>query len=155
MENIFDIYEPLSKELEKGIFFSFGEKAASSGIAPKCDVRFIKDKIDTIVDAKDYSGAYEAKVMGYAGDHYKQIIYGHLAFSAAKKNINLLAFPSQLDETLFFLHGYHFWERIPNSLVFEVFVDFETASKMWTGEYKTADKKDINDLFEKIINISY
>src|SRR5262249_22418369 len=89
----------------------------------------------TIIDAKDYRVINGSLLLGSAADHYKQIVYRALLEGRTSgQPINILAFPSIGQTSLFVLRGCHYWSMIRQSTVFEVLVDYELAIKHWLGE---------------------
>jgi hypothetical protein len=102
---------------------------------PEFDVLLQSGDADVLVDAKDYRLLNGSKWQGSNGDHYKQIIYRQLLASPKDTNIvNILAFPSLGQKSLFAIRGCHHWKEIPGSRVFEVTVDYDLAVKRWLRE---------------------
>lgn len=114
------------------------------GIVPLPDVlRSLKanQKELFIIDAKFYADG-----KGSAGDHYKQVIYAklarHLEFSIAA---NVLMFAAKPNETAlpFKFIRRHSWKQITDSLVHEVFCDYDTAARAYANREKTLRLQDL------------
>ena len=106
---------------------------------------------DVLIDAKDYRILNGSKWQGSNGDHYKQIIYRQLlAAPMDSKVVNILAFPSLGQKSLFAIRGCHHWKEIQGSRVFEVTVDYDLAVKRWLGETSLNVKAEVAALLDEI-----
>ena len=145
-ENIWEfilarIFQPGAEpkyKLAPGKWVSWPDRKKEVGIKPEADL-LVRDPEITIVDAKDYrifnGSPLLGSRLGGAGDHYKQVIYRTLMASGnSPATVNILAFPSLDQKSLFQLNGCHHWPSIPQSPVFEVCVDYDKAIKHWLGD---------------------
>lgn len=85
---------------------------------------------------------------------YKQIIYRQLATSENSTVVNILAFPSLGQKSLFVIHGCHHWKEIQGSRVFEVTVDYDLAVKRWLRETSLDIKAEIGALLSELQKFS-
>jgi hypothetical protein len=123
------------RTLPVGEWYGWPAISADKGMQPKVDIRLESGDSDILVDAKDYRLLNGSKWQGSNGDHYKQIIYRQLLATADdSKVINILAFPSLGQKSLFAIRGCHSWKEIQGSRVFEVTVDYDLAVKRWLRE---------------------
>ena len=132
-----DLMAPgLSKRtLPAGEWYGWPDASAKKGMQPEFDIRLETGDSDVLVDAKDYRLLNGSKWQGSNGDHYKQIIYRQLLDARKDSNVvNILAFPSLGQKTLFAIRGCHHWKEIEGSRVFEVTVDYDLAVKRWLRE---------------------
>ena len=152
-----DLMAPgLSKRtLPAGVWYGWPDPSPNKGMQPELDIRFKSGDANILVDAKDYRLLNGSKWQGSNGDHYKQIIYRQLL--AAPKNpkvVNILAFPSLGQKTLFAIRGCHHWREIDGSRVFEVTVDYDLAVKSWLREASLDMNSEIAELLNKIRTFS-
>jgi hypothetical protein len=133
-----------------GEWYAYESGKVSVGISPQVDV-FTKVSGDPVIlDAKDYRILYPAgDRFGSPGDYYKQIIYASLLGAGGEKMrpLNILLFPGIDQKRLFLINGYHKWEKIPGSVVFEVTVDYTMAIQAWLGEKSL----DVGNELQKLI----
>jgi hypothetical protein len=123
------------RTLPAGQWYGWPDALANKGMQPVFDIRLESGDADLLVDAKDYRLLNGSKWQGSNGDHYKQIIYRQLlAAPKDSKVVNILAFPSLGQKSLFAIHGCHQWKEIQGSRVFEVTVDYDLAVKRWLRE---------------------
>lgn len=123
------------RTLPTGEWYGWPDASANKGMQPEFDIRLESGDADVLVDAKDYRLLNGSKWQGSNGDHYKQIIYRQLLDSPKdSKVINILAFPSLGQSSLFAIRGCHHWKEIKGSRVFEVTVDYDLAIKRWLRE---------------------
>ena len=140
--------------LDTGQWVSWPSGTKGEGISPVADL-VLKQPTLTILDAKDYrifngSPIQDGRI-GHAGDHYKQIIYRTLLGQKDNEPIvNILAFPSIGQTSLFSIKGCHFWPTVPASPVFEVCVDYDKAVKHWLGDAKIDVSEQFRVLIEEI-----
>ena len=148
------IFQPEAEpkfELAEGQWVSWPALEAKNGIRPVADL-LVRDPQVTIIDAKDYrifnGSPLLGSRLGSPGDHYKQIIYRTLmAAGSSPAAVNILAFPSIDQTSLFQLNGCHHWPSISQSPVFEVCVDYDKAIKHWLGDAKI----NVSFEFEKLL----
>jgi hypothetical protein len=124
-----------ARKLPKGEWFAYQtELNAVSGISPEVDGKISSEVYSAYIDAKDYR-VKTGLLFGSSNDHYKQIIYRLLTDPEAPDNFfNILAFPGLGQQKLFKIHGCHKWAKIPNSIVYEISVDYELAVSRWLGD---------------------
>ena len=148
-----DLMAPKLKErkIAAGQWHSWPSAAVAKGMQPEIDIRIQSEISDVLIDAKDYRLLNGSKWKGSNGDHYKQIIYRQLL--NAHKGIpvvNILAFPSLGQKSLFAIRGCHYWKEIEGSHVFEVTVDYDLAIKCWLREVSFDMDKEMGDLLEQL-----
>jgi hypothetical protein len=132
------------RTLPSGDWYSWPGALPKRGMQPEFDIRLECDNSDLLIDAKDYRLISGSKWQGSNGDHYKQIIYRQLMDSAKSSMVlNILAFPSIGQKTLFEIRGCHQWREIGGSRVYEVTVDYELALKIWLREISLDIKSEI------------
>lgn len=123
------------RTLPAGEWFGWPDASVKKGMQPEFDIRLESGDADILVDAKDYRLLNGSKWQGSNGDHYKQIIYRQLLATPRDSNVvNILAFPSLGQKSLFEIRGCHHWREIQGSRVFEVTVDYDLAIKRWLRE---------------------
>ena len=152
-----DLMAPgLSKRtLPAGEWYGWPDASAKKGMQPEFDIRLENGDADVLVDAKDYRLLNGSKWQGANGDHYKQIIYRQLlAAPKDSKIVNILAFPSLGQKTLFAIRGCHHWKEIDGSRVFEVTVDYDLAVKRWLRETSLDVKAEMAALLEDLRQFS-
>ena len=152
-----DLMAPgLSKRtLPAGEWYGWPEASAKKGMQPEFDIRLVSGDADVLVDAKDYRLLNGSKWQGANGDHYKQIIYRQLlATPKDSKVVNILAFPSLGQKTLFAIRGCHHWKEIDGSRVFEVTVDYDLAVKRWLRETSLDIHAEMAALLEELRQFS-
>lgn len=126
------------------------------GMKPEFDILLSHNDSNLLLDAKDYRLSNGSKLQGSSGDHYKQIIYRHLLENNPDTSVvNVLAFPSIGQTSLFSIRGCHYWKEIKDSKVFEITVDFELASKCWLKEISLDVKGEVNFLVEELKKFSF
>jgi hypothetical protein len=139
------------RTLPAGEWYGWPDASAKKGMQPEFDIRLENGNADILVDAKDYRLLNGSKWQGSNGDHYKQIIYRQLLAAPKDSNVvNILAFPSLGQKSLFAIRGCHHWKEIQGSRVFEVTVDYDLAVKRWLREISLDMKEEmaalLNDL---------
>jgi|GEM_PF-1207273 len=155
------IFTPNAKhrfQLPQGKWFQYPDANAPQPTkAPMTDVVLDDDSAFAIIDAKDYALSDSLRVFngsrlaGSHNDHYKQIIYRHLMMAQHRRDAtNILAFPSFGQPGLFALAGCHLWDGLPQSAVFEVYVDYERAVKSWIGEERCDIVASLHELVTNI-----
>ena len=152
-----DIMAPgLSKRtLPAGEWYGWPDASANKGMQPEFDIRLESGDADILVDAKDYRLLNGSKWQGSNGDHYKQIIYRQLlAAPKDSKVVNILAFPSLGQKSLFAIRGFHHWKQILGSCVFEVTVDYDLAVKYWLREISLDVKSEIEHMLKELRQFS-
>ena len=77
-----------------------------------------------------------------------------LAAPLDTKVVNILAFPSLGQKSLFSIRGCHHWKEVPGSRVFEVTVDYDLAVKRWLGEISLDVKAEMAALLTEIQNFN-
>ena len=138
-----------SRSLPPGRWHTWPMNQPDSGIKPEFDVRLASERFEALIDAKDYRVFSVSKWSGSSNDHYKQIIYRHLLEEARDRHVlNILAFPGIGQKELFSIRGCHYWKEIPDSLVFEVTVDYDIAVSCWLREMNL----DVANQLEKLMN---
>ena len=143
------------RTLPAGEWYSWPDALASKGMQPMFDIRLENGDADVLVDAKDYRLLNGSKWQGSNGDHYKQIIYRQLLDApSGSKVVNILAFPSLGQKSLFAIRGYHHWKEIEGSRVFEVTVDYDLAIKHWLRETSLDIKAEMATLLENLRQFS-
>ena len=143
------------RTLPAGEWYGWPNASANKGMQPEFDIRLESGDADVLVDAKDYRLLNGSKWQGSNGDHYKQIIYRQLlATRKDLKVLNILAFPSLGQRTLFAIRGCHHWKEIEGSRVFEVTVDYDLAVKRWLGETSLDIKTELAALLEELRKFS-
>jgi hypothetical protein len=139
------------RALPAGEWYGWQDASANKGMQPEFDIRLQSGDADVLVDAKDYRLLNGSKWQGSNGDHYKQIIYRQLLTSReGSRVINILAFPSLGQKSLFAIRGCHHWKEIPGSRVFEVTVDYDLAVKRWLRETSLDVKVEMTTLLEQL-----
>lgn len=139
------------RTLPAGKWYRWPDGLVNKGMQPEFDIRLESGDADILVDAKDYRLLNGSKWQGSNGDHYKQIIYRQLlAAPKDSKVINILAFPSLGQKSLFAIRGCHHWKEINGSQVFEVTVDYDLAVKFWLRELSLDVKSELSILVSKI-----
>lgn len=152
-----DIMVPALRKrtLPAGEWFGWPDASANKGMQPEFDIRLESGNADVLVDAKDYRLLNGSKWQGSNGDHYKQIIYRHLlAADKDSKVVNILAFPSLGQNSLFAIRGCHHWREIKGSRVFEVTVDYDLAVKRWLRETSIDVQAEMATLLEELRKFS-
>jgi hypothetical protein len=140
-----------NRSLSPGVWIPWPSKQVSSGMKPEFDIRLLSNDTDLLLDAKDYRLKNGSKLQGTNGDHYKQIIYKQLLNSPHESSVvNVLAFPSIGQSSLFSIRGCHYWKEIKDSVIFEITVDFELASKCWLKEISLDVKNEVNLLLDEL-----
>jgi hypothetical protein len=132
-----DILAPgqLKRNLPAGEWIAWPGASSTKGMQPEFDVKIEDGDSNVLLDAKDYRILSGSKWLGSNNDHYKQIIYRHLLSAETGPNIiNVLAFPTFGQGTLFGVRGCHHWKELQGSRVFEVTIDYELAIKRWLRE---------------------
>jgi hypothetical protein len=143
------------RTLPAGAWYGWPDASANKGMQPEFDIRLESGDADVLVDAKDYRLLNGSKWQGSNGDHYKQIIYRQLlATPEGSKVVNILAFPSLGQKSLFAIRGCHHWKEIEGSRVFEVTVDYDIAVKLWLRETSLNIKAEIAALLEALRKFS-
>jgi hypothetical protein len=139
------------RTLPVGEWYGWPDASANKGMQPEFDIRLESGDAHVLVDAKDYRLLNGSKWQGSNGDHYKQIIYRQLlAAPKDSKVVNILAFPSLGQKTLFAIRGCHHWKEIEGSRVFEVTVDYDLAVKRWLRETSLDVKTEMAALLEEL-----
>jgi hypothetical protein len=139
------------RTLPQGEWHKWPDAAANKGIQPEFDIRLQSGETDVLIDAKDYRLLNGSKWQGSSGDHYKQIIYRQLlAAERGSTVVNILAFPSLSQKSLFAIRGCHSWKEIPGSRVFEVTVDYDLAVKRWLRESSLDVEAEMADLVTRL-----
>ncbi len=124
-----------NRKLPAGEWRSYPIGAAAEGKVPELDILFSEGGTEIIVDAKDYRVLNGSKILGAGSDYYKQVLYRLLLpVSESADVLNILAFPSVGQKSLFKIRGCHSWKQIPQSRVYEVTVDYDLATKLWLKE---------------------
>jgi hypothetical protein len=140
-----------TRALPAGEWYGWPDESGKKGMQPEYDVRLETESADVIVDAKDYRFFNGSKWQGSNSDHYKQIIYRQLLTSPkGSKVVNILAFPSIGQKSLFLIRGCHRWKEIENSCVFEVTVDYDLAVNRWLREISLNVKEEVEKLLSEI-----
>ena len=143
------------RTLPAGEWYGWPDASANKGMQPEFDIRLERGDADVLVDAKDYRLLNGSKWQGSNGDHYKQIIYRQLlAAPKDSKVVNILAFPSLGQKSLFAIRGCHHWKAIQDSRVFEVTVDYDLAVKRWLREISFSVKDEIAVLLDELRKFS-
>lgn len=139
------------RTLPAGEWYGWPDASANKGMQPEFDIRLQSGEADVLVDAKDYRILNGSKWQGASADYYKQIIYRQLlAASKDSKVINILAFPSLDQKSLFKIRGCHQWKEIKGSRVFEVTVDYDLAVKRWLRETSLDINTEIAALLDEL-----
>ncbi|MCX7664792.1 MAG: LlaJI family restriction endonuclease [Gemmataceae bacterium] len=135
-----------------GQWFPYPAETPTVGIQPKLDGYCSLERFGIIFDAKDYQLTNQEKWIGSASDHYKQIIYRSLLERQNPQTyyFNILMFPTVQTNNLFEIRGGHCWPSIPQSIVFEVAVDYEKVVRSWLGEIYLDKKKELFNLIQNI-----
>ncbi len=143
------------RTLPAGAWYGWPDESTNKGMQPEFDIRLEIADADVLVDAKDYRLLNGSKWQGSNGDHYKQIIYRQLlATSENSTVVNILAFPSLGQKTLFAIRGFHHWKEIQGSCVFEVTVDYDLALKHWLREISLDVKSEISLMVNELRQFS-
>lgn len=143
------------RTLPAGEWYGWPDASAKKGMQPEFDIRLESGNADILVDAKDYRLLNGSKWQGTNGDHYKQIIYRQLVATPRDSNVvNILAFPSLGQKSLFEIRGCHHWKEIEGSLVFEVTVDYDLAIKRWLREISLDMKEELVVLLKNLQKFS-
>jgi len=148
-----DLMSPdlIDRKLPAGEWYEWPDASATMGMEPRFDIRLTSGDADVLVDAKDYRILNGFKWQGSNGDHYKQIIYRQLMTTPVGANVvNILAFPSLGQKSLFEIRGCHHWKEIQGSHVFEVTVDYDLAVKRWLREAFLDIDAEMLSLLEKL-----
>jgi hypothetical protein len=136
------------RQLPAGEWRVFPSGDSEEGKVPELDIFLQESGTDVIVDAKDYRVLNGAKILGHGSDYYKQVLYRLLLSVSEPENVlNILAFPSVGQNSLFRIRGCHFWKQVPHSRVFEVTVDYDLATKLWLKEIAL----DVNEETRKLV----
>lgn len=139
------------RTLPAGEWHRWPDASANKGMQPEFDIRLESATTEMLVDAKDYRILNGSKWQGSNGDHYKQIIYRQLLVTPKdSKVINILAFPSLGQKSLFAIRGCHHWKEIEGSHVFEVTVDYDLAIRYWLRETTLDVKTEIATLLNDL-----
>ena len=142
------------RTLPAGEWYGWPSALANKGMRPEFDIRLESAGDDVLIDAKDYRVLNGSKWQGSNGDHYKQIIYRQLLAPQRRKVINILAFPSLGQKSLFAIRGCHHWKEIQGSLVFEVTVDYDLAVQRWLRETSLDIKVEVEVLLHELRKFS-
>lgn len=143
------------RTLPAGEWHGWPEASIKKGMQPEFDIRLESEDADVLVDAKDYRLLNGSKWQGSNGDHYKQIIYRQLLASSSESHaLNILAFPSLGQSSLFVIRGCHRWKEIEGSRVFEVTVDYDLAIKHWLREISLDLKLEVDALVAELQKFS-
>jgi len=143
------------RTLPAGEWYGWPDASANKGVQPEFDIRLQSGGEDVLVDAKDYRILNGSKWQGSSGDYYKQIIYRQLlAAPQGQQVINILAFPSLGQKSLFAIRGCHQWKEIKGSRVFEVTVDYDLAVKRWLRETSLDINAEIAVLLDELRKFS-
>ena len=143
------------RTLPAGEWYEWPDASVTKGMRPELDIRLKDNDSEILIDAKDYRLLNGRKLQGSSNDHYKQIIYRQLLAAPLDANVvNILAFPSLGQKSLFSIRGCHHWKEVPDSRVFEVTVDYDLAVKRWLGEISLNVKAEMAALLTEIQNFS-
>ena len=143
------------RTLPAGEWRAYPSGGFTEGKKPVLDILFRDGVADVIADAKDYRVLNGSKILGYGGDYYKQVLYRLLLPSPEPEHVlNILAFPSVGQKSLFRIRGCHSWKQLSNSRVFEVTVDYDLATKLWLKEIALNIKEEIKVLVGKLLSFS-
>ena len=143
------------RQLPAGEWRVYPKGDSEEGKVPELDILFHENGTDVIVDAKDYRVLNGSKMLGNSSDYYKQVLYRLLLSVAESENVlNILAFPSVGQNSLFRIRGCHFWKQLPHSRVFEVTVDYDLATKLWLKEIAVDVNEEIRKLVERLRSFS-
>jgi hypothetical protein len=144
------------RSLAAGQWIAWPGGKVNLGMKPEFDILLTHNDSNLLLDAKDYRLSNGSKLQGSNGDHYKQIIYRHLLENNPDTGVvNVLAFPSIGQKSLFSIRGCHYWKEIKDSKVFEITVDFELASKCWLKEISLDVMGEVNLLLEELKKFSF
>lgn len=139
------------RTLPPGQWHAWPNATMNKGMQPEFDIRLQSENTDILVDAKDYRLLNGSKWKGSNGDHYKQIIYRQLLDNPKDSDVvNILAFPSLGQKSLFEIRGCHYWKEIQDSHVFEVTVDYDLAIKGWLREISLDMDGELAKLLEQL-----
>jgi hypothetical protein len=145
----------IKRTLPTGEWYGWPDASPNKGMQPKFDIRLESGDADVLIDAKDYRLLNGSKWQGSNSDHYKQIIYRQLLAAPRNSNVvNILAFPSLGQKSLFAIRGCHHWKEIEGSRVFEVTVDYDLAVKRWLRETSLDIKAEMATLLEDLREFS-
>ncbi len=145
----------VQRTLPSGEWYGWPDASANKGMQPEFDIRLESGGADVLVDAKDYRLLNGSKWQGTNGDHYKQIIYRQLLATQEDSTVvNILAFPSLGQKSLFAVRGCHDWKEIRGSRVFEVTVDYDLAVKRWLRETSLDIDGEVAALLEELRKFS-
>jgi hypothetical protein len=141
----------IKRTLPVGEWYGWPDSSIDRGMRPEFDIRLETKDAQVLVDAKDYRLINGSKWLGANVDHYKQIIYRQLLAAGKESNVlNILAFPSLGQKSLFMIRGFHHWKEIPGSCVFEVTVDYEIAIKCWLREISLDVKGEFDSMLDEL-----
>lgn len=150
LRDLFSINQ-LARGLPTGTWYTWPSGDRDSGIRPEMDINDKIDDMDYIIDAKDYRIISGLKWNGSSSDHYKQIIYRKLLNELpSKSTINILAFPNIGQDKLFEIRGFHKWDQIEGSEIFEITVDYVMAARKWLNEIPINVNDEIHSLLLEI-----
>jgi hypothetical protein len=143
------------RQLPAGEWRSYPIGVAAKGKVPELDILFSEAGTDVIVDAKDYRVLNGSKMLGTGSDYYKQVLYRLLLPVAEDAGVlNILAFPSVGQSSLFSIRGCHSWRQIPRSRVYEVTVDYDLATKLWLREVTVNVSEELSSLLMSLRSFS-
>lgn len=143
------------RTIPAGEWYAWPDASVNKGMQPEFDIRIESCNADVLVDAKDYRLLNGSKWQGSNADHYKQIIYRQLlAAPKDSESINILAFPSLGQNSLFSIRGCHRWKELQDSCVFEVTVDYDLATKRWLRENSLDVTSELSLLIDKLRQFS-
>jgi hypothetical protein len=143
------------RQLPAGEWRPYPIGAPTEGKVPELDILFNEAGTDVIVDAKDYRVLNGSKILGAGSDYYKQVLYRLLLpVSESADVLNILAFPSVGQNSLFKIRGCHSWSQIPRSRVYEVNVDYDLATKLWLKEITVNVSEEISMLLTSLRSFS-
>ncbi len=143
------------RTLPAGEWYGWNDTSFNKGMQPEFDILLETKDSHFLIDAKDYRILNGSKWLASTGDHYKQIIYRQLlATKKEKKVLNILAFPSLGQKSLFMVRGFHHWKEISGSCVFEVTVDYDLAIKCWLREISLDVKGEIDLMLNELEKFS-
>lgn len=139
------------RTLPAGEWRAYPSGDSAEGKKPEVDILFRNGETEVLVDAKDYRVLNGSKILGYGSDYYKQVIYRLLLPAPESEHVlNILAFPSVGQRSLFRIRGCHSWKKLTSSRVFEVTVDYDLATKLWLREIALNVNEEISALVTKL-----
>jgi hypothetical protein len=151
----------LLSQLSQGDWYDARRRAQSGGIRPRSDFGRLLDgptrKVFLLFDAKDKPISDAGRRSASEGDHYKQIVYRQLVRNGPPATVyNILCLPqlSSGQAEVFEVLGRHSWDGWPESYVWEVGIDFETAASAYLRD-ATWDAEGISwSIIQRIESIS-